>query len=263
MTLRSGIYEGHVVHQRCQPKAHRLNYRVFSLLLDLDEVEQLSGSLRLFGFDRSALFSVQSKDHGALNGRQSLKEWALTHLRDAGFSTEGMRVTMLCYPRIFGYVFNPLTVYYCYRPSGDLAAVLYEVCNTFNERHTYIIPANLDQGRVRHSCAKVFYVSPFMPMDCDYHFDLIEPAENVAVRITETGCDGKMLYASFSGKYQPLTDRNLLGAFLKYPLMTVKVTAAIHFEAVRLWIKGLKIYRHKPADEVVAHTLVGAAKPGE
>lgn len=263
MTMRSGIYEGHVVHQRFHPKAHRLEYRVFSLLLDLDEVEGLSSSLKLFGFDRGALFSVHSKDHGKLESGQSLKAWAQAHLADAGFDPTGMRVTMLCYPRIFGYVFNPLTVYYCYAPTGQLTAVLYEVCNTFNERHTYIIPADLKDGHVRHSCAKDFYVSPFMPMDCDYHFDLIEPAENIAVRITETGSDGKMLFASFAGKYQPLTDRNLLGAFLKYPLMTVKVTAAIHFEAVRLWIKGLKIYRHKPANEVVARTLVSAVKPGE
>jgi uncharacterized protein len=263
MTFRSAIYEGHVVHKRFAPKEHALNYRVFSLLVDLDELAALSAQLRLFGFDKGALFSVFTKDHGNLKGGESLKDWALAHLHEAGFVTEGMRIEMLCYPRILGYTFNPLTVYFCYAASGRLEAILYEVCNTFHERHTYIIPAPEGEGPVRHSCAKTFYVSPFMPMDCEYHFDIQQPGDKTAIRITETGPEGKMLYASFAGARKAMTDRNLAGAFLKYPLMTLKVTAAIHFEAVRLWFKGLKLYRHSPAEKVVASSLVRAAKPGE
>jgi DUF1365 family protein len=263
MTFNSAIYEGHVVHRRFAPKTHSLNYRVFSLLIDLDELEALSSRLRYLGVDRFALFSFFNRDHGNLKPGESLKDWALGHVAEAGFDTAGMRVEVLCYPRIFGYVFNPLTVYFCYAPSGELRTVLYEVCNTFHERHTYIIPTSGREGPVRHSCAKTFYVSPFMPMDCDYHFDIVEPRDRTAIRITETGPDGKMLFASFAGERRALTDRNLLRAFFKYPLMTLKVTAAIHIEAVRLWIKGLKIYRHTPAEKVVASSLVGAAKAGE
>lgn len=263
MNVHSAIYEGHVVHKRFAPKQHALNYRVFSLLVDLDELETLSARLRLFGADRRALFSVYSKDHGNLKPGESLKDWALGHLREAGFETGGMRVEMLCYPRILGYTFNPLTVYFCYAASGRLEAILYEVCNTFRERHTYIIPAPEGDGAVRHSCAKTFYVSPFMPMDCEYHFDIQKPSDKTAIRITETGPDGEMLYASFAGERKAMTDRNLARAFFKYPLMTLKVTLAIHYEAVRLWLKGLKIYRHSPAETVVASSLVRAAKPGE
>ena len=263
MNFRSAIYEGHVVHRRFAPKTHTLNYRVFSLLIDLDELDALNAKLRFFGVDRFALFSFFNRDHGNLKSGESLKAWALTHVAEAGFDTQGMRVEVLCYPRIFGYTFNPLTVYFCYAPDGALTAVLYEVCNTFHERHTYIIPTAGEDGAVRHSCAKTFYVSPFMPMDCDYHFDILKPQDRTAIRITETGPEGKMLFASFAGERRPMTDRNLFRAFVKYPLMTMKVTAAIHIEAVRLWVKGLKIYRHSPAEKVVASSLVGAVKPGE
>lgn len=263
MMFRSALYEGHVVHRRFAPKEHGLRYRVFSLLIDLDECEALSSRLRFLGIDKRALFSVFSKDHGNLKSGESLKDWALSHLREAGFETEDMRVEMLCYPRILGYTFNPLTVYFCYAASGRLKAVLYEVCNTFHERHTYIIPVGEDDDRVQHSCAKTFYVSPFMPMDCEYHFDILQPGDKTAIRITETGPDGKLLFASFVGERNLLTDRNLVGAFFRYPLMTLKVTAAIHIQAVRLWFKGLKIYGHVPAEKVVASSVIRAVKPGE
>lgn len=263
MTLRSALYKGEVVHQRFAPKEHSLKYRVFSMLIDLDELDTLARSFRLFRVDRFALFSFFSKDHGNLRPGESLKDWALSHVADLGIETRDMRVEMLCYPRIFGYVFNPLTVYFCSGPDGDLKAVLYEVCNTFHERHTYVIPARAGEHRVRHSCAKTFYVSPFMPMDCEYHFDIEKPQDKTAIRITETGPDGKMLFASFAGRRHPLSDRSLAGMFLKYPLMTLKVTAAIHVEAVRLWLKGLKIHRHQPAEKAVASSLIGAVEPGE
>lgn len=256
MTMRSAIYAGTVVHARRRPKKHVLNYSVFSLYLDLDELDDLSARLRLFGRNRRALFSFRDGDHGALDGTP-LKQWACDQVAAAGIDTTGMKVGILCYPRILGYVFNPLTVYFCARPDGEIAAILYEVCNTFHERHTYVIPAAGGEGRVRHSVEKALYVSPFVPMDCTYHFDIEPPGDAVAVRINESDRDGPLLFAGFTGRRQPLTDGALLTTFLRYPLMTVKIMAGIHVEALRLWLKGLQVFRHQPAERRVARTVAG------
>lgn len=256
MTLQSALFFGEVLHSRRRPKVHKLKYSVFTLLLDLDELDGLDRSLKLFGHNRRAVFSMHDKDHG-LGEAGGLKAWAEEHLRAAGLWSEGLRITMLCYPRIFGYVFNPLTVYFCRAADGDLKAILYEVCNTFHERHTYVIPATLDcDGAVRHDCDKAMYVSPFMPMDCRYHFLILPPTDTVLVSINEDDADGPLLYAAFSGERAPLSDRALLKALLTYPLMTLKVMGAIHWEALRLWLKGVPIHRHNKAEKPVASTLV-------
>jgi uncharacterized protein len=260
--FRSAIYTGRVLHTRFRPKTHRLSYRVFSLLIDLDELEVLSKGLRLLGIDSWSLFSFHGDDHGKLEKGESLKSWALDHLERCGLHSQGMRVEVLVYPRILGYVFNPLTVYFCYSSEKQLVAILYEVCNTFHERHTYVIPVTAAAERVRHSCPKSLYVSPFMPMNCDYHFDIGPPGGSVAIRITETDPDGRMLFASFVGERRLLSDWNLMKVFFAYPLMTLKITAAIHFEALRLWTKGLKVFRHKAADTRTASTIVVAANGG-
>lgn len=254
MTMRSAIYAGNVVHARHRPARHTLSYQVFSLYLDLDEIDALDASLRFFGRNRRALFSFHDADHGALDGTP-LKDWALEQVRAAGIDTQGLSVGVLCYPRILGYVFNPLTVYFCARPDGEIAAILYEVCNTFHERHTYVIAAQGEGASIRQSVAKAFYVSPFVPMDCTYHFHIDQPGQTVAVRINETDGEGPLLYAAFSGRREALTDGQLLRTFLRYPLMTVKIMAGIHVEALRLWLKGLEVFRHQPADRRVARTI--------
>lgn len=260
MIKRSAIYTGEVVHARHRPHAHKLRYRVFSMLLDLDELSSLDGSLRMFGYNRRAVFSFQDTDHGA-GEKGGLKNWVVSHLGSAGIDIheQHLRVEMLCYPRIFGYVFNPLTVYFCHdrRGNGQLAAILYEVRNTFHERHTYIIPVAADAGAsVKHSCAKEMYVSPFVPMECTYDFSISPPGAKVRVSINESDADGPLLFASFVGKHRELSDRQLLISLLTYPLMTVKIMGAIHWEALRLWFKGNPIYRHKPANQPVASTII-------
>ncbi|AJY46583.1 DUF1365 domain-containing protein [Martelella endophytica] len=252
--MRSGIFRGEVIHQRHRPKKHRLSYRVFSLLIDLDELPALDRRLKLFAHNRFALFSLFDRDHGSLTGGD-LKAWALGELESAGL--EAVRVEMLCYPRILGYVFNPLTVFFCYGDDGRLVGILYEVCNTFKERFTYIIPVKDDIRPVRQSAEKQFYVSPFMPMDCVYHFAISPPEDAVSVRINETDPEGPLLYAGFAGKRQALTDRTLLHAFLRYPLMTLKIFAGIHFEALRLVLKGAPFFRHTPAAARVRSVVAG------
>lgn len=256
MSWSSALFTGLVVHQRHRPKKHSLQYKVFTLLIDLDELPAMDRKLRLFGHNRRAVFGVHDKDHGLGDGG-GLKTWVAGHLANAGLNGNGLRVTMLCYPRIFGYVFNPLTVYFCYDAQGTLMAILYEVENTFHERHTYIIPAKpAVDGSVRHTCAKEMYVSPFVPMDCTYRFKIQPPTDQVMVAINETDHDGALLYAAFTGKRQTLSDATLLKALLRYPLMTLKVMGAIHWEALRLWAKGVPVHRHIKADQPIASSII-------
>ncbi|MBB3944624.1 hypothetical protein GGQ73_000549 [Rhizobium skierniewicense] len=259
MTFRSAIYAGHVVHARHRPHAHKMRYRVFSLLLDLDELSILDKGLRLFGYNRRAIFSFRDTDHGA-GEKGQLKQWVERHLAAAGLNIppDALRVDMLCYPRIFGYVFNPLTVYFCHdrHDQNRLVAILYEVCNTFHERHTYIIPAVVnDNGTVQHSCAKEMYVSPFVPMECTYEFRIRPPDDKVLVTINEQDGEGDLLFASFAGTRRALSDGTLGRALLTYPLMTLKIMGAIHWEALRLWAKGNPIYRHKAAKQRIASSV--------
>ncbi|QPC88612.1 DUF1365 family protein [Mesorhizobium sp. NBSH29] len=256
MERRSALYAGTVMHSRSRPKRHKFSYRVFSLLLDLDELPAISASSRLMGHNRPSVLSFHDADHGdGVEG--GLRAWIERQLRRAGEFEHAMRIEVLCYPRIFGYVFNPLTVYFCHAPGGGLRAILYEVCNTFGERHTYVIPvAEGAHGPVRQACAKELYVSPFMPMDCHYQFHIEPPERKVLIRIDESDADGPLLVASFSGERQPLTDRAMLGALIRHPLMTLKVSAGIHWEALKIWKKGVPFHAHKTATQRVGSTIV-------
>ncbi|WP_297103406.1 DUF1365 domain-containing protein [uncultured Devosia sp.] len=231
MNLNSAIYVGHVVHQRHRPKKHYLRYRVFSLLIDLDELPLLN-RLKWFGHNRRALFSFRDADHG---DDLPLREWVNQKLAGEGLGPAG-RVRLLCYPRILGYVFNPLTVWFCDDASGRPLATIYEVHNTFRERHSYVLPASAEQA-----ADKAFYVSPFIDMNCRYKFRLTPPGDKVRIAINETQDDQPLLYAAFTGDRQELTDAKLIRLFVTHPLMTLKVTASIHFEALRLIAKGIRI----------------------
>jgi len=165
-------------------------------------------------------------------------------LQNAGYALPGGAVRMLCYPRMFGYVFNPLSVYYCYDADGVLRVLLYEVSNTFGQRHSYLIPVSEDQTQIiRQSCRKDFYVSPFIDTAGAYEFRLSLPKESLTLLINHHDAEGLLLKASFSGQAVALTDRTLIALMWKYPLMTVKVIAGIHWEALKLWKKGLHFFR--------------------
>ncbi len=255
MTTASGLYDGAVVHQRMAPKRHRLRYRLFQLLLDLDELPALGRRLRLFAHNRPALFSLHDRDH--LSGdRRPLRPQVEAMLRAAGLDAGGGPIRLLCMPRVLGYVFNPLSLFYCHRPSGELAAVVLEVNNTFGERHSYVVEAGpRAAGLVAVACAKTFFVSPFMGMDMAYDFRLAVPTQAVTTAIVARGADGApMLSASFFGQRRELDDRELAGAFVRHPLLTLKVVAGIHWEAVKLLAKGLRLKR-KPAPPAQAISI--------
>ena len=231
----SALYEGWVTPRRLAPRRHAFRYRVFALLLDLDELECLS-RLRLFRWNRPGVASFYDSDHG--DGRD-LRAWLDRLLAAQGISAKGAR-RVLCYPRLFGYVFNPLSVWFCYHETGSLAAIVYEVHNTHGERHTYVLRADDQRDFIQQHCAKSFYVSPFLSMDCTYDFKVRTPANDVLIAINESEAGKPVLTATFSGRRRPFGDATLALLLLRHPLMTLKVIAAIHFEAVRLVLKGVK-----------------------
>jgi uncharacterized protein len=257
----SGLYDGAVTHQRLSPRRHRLRYRLFQLLLDLDELPTLDRQLRLFGHNRFALFSLHERDHLARDGRP-LRVQIESMLRGADIDIRGGSIQLLCLPRVLGYLFNPLSVFYCHRPSGELAAVVLEVANTFGERHCYVVEAT-GAGVVRRGCAKTFFVSPFLGLDMTYDFRLATPGERATTAILGRGTDGApIIAAAFSGARQELSDRALGRAFFAQPLLTLKVIAAIHWEAAWLLAKGVRL-RPKPTPPVRAVTVVRAEAPPE
>ncbi|MBR9885735.1 MAG: DUF1365 domain-containing protein [Oceanospirillales bacterium] len=236
------LYAGQVMHHRFQPRRHRFIYRVVSWLIDLDRLDSLNQRLRLFSVGRFNLFAFYPGDHGD-GSKTPLQQQIRDRMAAANIDAQGA-IKLLCYPRILGYVFNPLSVYFCHNREGQLSAVLYEVSNTFGERHSYLIeaPSERQGDALRQQCPKALYVSPFMPMNAHYRFRIVPPDKRVSVCIRQCDSDGSsLLHATFTGKRQPLTDARLVRTFLLYPLMTVKVIAGIHWEALRLWRKGVPL----------------------
>jgi DUF1365 family protein len=247
---------GAVMHRRLRPRPHRLRYRVFWTLLDLDEIGRLPRGLRLFSHNRFNAVSFYDADHGDGSGRP-LREQVERHLTAAGIELNGGRIELLCMPRIFGYGFNPLSVYYCHRNDGSLAALLYEVHNTFKERHSYLIPVAAAAEMVDQQCSKVFYVSPFMDMDMSYRFRVAVPGDQVAVAISTADGDGPLLAAVLNGNRRTLTDGALFRLLVTHPLLTLKVIGAIHWHAARLLLKGVRL-RPRPTAPAQPVTTVGA-----
>jgi len=242
------LYFGNVMHARLRPFRHRFAYGVFSMLVDLAELPEIETRSRLFGYNRARLFSFHDADHGARDGTKVL-DWVRARLAEAGLGHAGARVFALCFPRILGYTFNPLTVYFAYDAAGRLGALLYEVKNTFGDQHGYLIPvaAGRDAASpVVQRAAKRFHVSPFIGMRADYRFRVDEPEERLALLIRQDVPEGELLVASQTARRVEWSDAALLRAFFRYPLLTAKVMGAIHWEAFRLWIKGAK-YHPRPA----------------
>lgn len=242
MTWSSALYAGGVMHQRLRPRRHRLRQRVFWLLLDLAEIDGLARRLKLFSHNRWNLFAFFDRDHGDGSGRP-LREQVEARMAAIGVDVAGGSIRLLTMPRVLGFVFNPISVYYCHAPDGRLAALSYEVTSTFGERRWYdlaVAPRDRD-GVFRQTAAKTLYVSPFLDMELRYHFRGGVPGDRVALAV---GCDdphGRVLNASLWGERRRLADGTLLRAAATYPLMTMGVVAAIHWEALILWLKGVPV----------------------
>ena len=243
MIKNSKIYDGKVIHRRFKPKEHYFKYNVFSLLVDIDELEIIEKKIKIFSYNKFNIISFYDKDHGPRDGTP-LKEWIIKNLKDIGIDNDKIQVNLFCYPRIFGYVFNPLSVFFVYDKNSRLISILYEVKNTFGEQHTYMFKVD-DNKIITNHCKKKFHVSPFIEMECDYYFRVLKPTDNISVIIDQNDNDGKLLYASQDGKAKELSEKNLLVSYIFHPLMTFKIIAAIHYEALKLWLKGIKVIKKK------------------
>jgi DUF1365 family protein len=240
---RSALYSGRVMHRRLRPRLHQLRYRIFSLLLDLDEIDDLDRRLRLFSRNRANLVSFHDRDHGDGSGIP-LRDQVEALVRAAGLDEPIGGIALLAMPRVLGFVFNPISLYFCHGRGGALIAILYEVRNTFGECHTYVMPVVGGQADVRQECAKRFHVSPFLPMALTYAFRVRPPGKDVMVAINVRDGDGPLLIAVQRGERRELTDWTLARAVARQPLMTFKVVAGILWEAARLWGKRVTVHRH-------------------
>ena len=239
--MNSCIYNGEVTHTRFKPVRHFLKYKTFSLLIDLNEINLLDKSIGIFSHNKFNIFSFYDKDHGDRDGG-NLKNWVISNLKKFQIKENITNIKVLCYPRILGYVFNPLSIFYCYEKE-KLVAIFYEVKNTFNEQHTYIFKIKNNEEIIQ-KCRKKFYVSPFMDMETFYNFKLINPNDKLSVFIKQTDADGTILTATQTGDKKEFSFKQLAINFLKYPLMTIKIISSIHYEALLLWKKGA-IYRKR------------------
>ncbi|GAB4576852.1 MAG: DUF1365 domain-containing protein [Roseibium sp.] len=243
------LYCGPVMHHRMKPREHRFSYSVFSVLLDLDRLGDAAGQSRLFSVNRFNLLSFHEKDHGPRTGT-SLRRHVDALLMRAGQAVPA-RVLLLAYPRVLGYGFNPLSVYYAFDRSDRLTALVYEVRNTFGGLHTYVTPVEPGQASeagIRQEQRKEFYVSPFISMEQRYFFRMLPPGRSVRVRILEKDADGPLLAATFSGSYRRLCTAEILKACAKVPLLTYKVIGAIHWEAFKIWRKRVPFHRRPSED---------------
>jgi DUF1365 family protein len=240
------------MHRRLRPRVHRFRYRAFWCLFNLDELPELSRRLRLFSHDRGNLFSLRTSDHGD-GSHTPLRTQAERLLAAAGVGLSGGTIQLLCMPRTLGYCFNPISVYFCHRQDGQLAALIYQVHNTFGERHSYVIPTATDGSAPRQHCRKRFYVSPFLDMDMRYDFRVTGPDDRISLGISGSDSGTPVISAVMTGQRRALSDSNLLRLALTIPAITMKTIAAIHWEAFRLWLKGMRLRPrpHPPAPVTV------------
>jgi len=254
----SALYVGHVSHRRKSPMQHRFRYRTYSMLIDLSEIDQLDGNHRFLSHNRWNLFAIHDRDHGPRDGTP-LRPWLDSELHKAGIDLEGGSVQVLLYPRVLGYTFNPLTTWFCHHADGSLRAVLYEIHNTFGHSHSHLVPIS-GEAPHRHSFDKTLHVSPFFDQEGSYSFTLRPPSDRFSVSIDYATATSGLLTATMVGKREPLSDRSMLKAFVTHPLLTMKITLGIHWNALRLLLKGAK-YRSVPEEPRPAVSREGILEP--
>ncbi len=236
----SCLYVGHVVHRRVAPVKHALKYRVFDLFIDIDDLAGLNGRFKFLSYNRFNLLSVHDRHFGDGTG---LREYVRGVVAASSKSQDVTRIFMLCYPAVLGRVFNPLTTYYCFDQAEKLILMIYEVSNTFGERHSYVMPID-GSGTQNHS--KKFYVSPFNKVEGEYEFTTQVPAQSVSLGIALRVNSAPVMQAWFKGEKRALNDWNVLKAFFSFPFQPLKVVTGIHWEALKLWVKGLRLVHRPP-----------------
>jgi len=251
--IKSKLFSNIVVHQRFMPFKHRFKYSLISFFIYYDELTSLDASISFFSYNKFNIFSFYDKDHGYRDHR-SLKKFVKDILSNNSIKYNNLKFSILCFPRIFGYVFNPLSVIFCFE-QDELIAILYEVKNTSNEQHTYCF-ANKNfsiKTIYKHRCKKKFYVSPFIKMNCYYKFSTQIPTDKLSLLIEQfNNNDERILIASQIGEIIYFTSATIFKSFFKNPLMTFRVIFGIHYQAIRIFFKGGQYYSRnkKPTDTV-------------
>ena len=240
MSAAAELYVGQTTHVRFKPQPHKFRYGVFQLLIDVDDLTAAFAGLRTFGVGRFGLFGFNARDHGARDG-QPLRIWVESKLTEAGLTATAAQIRLLCFPRILGFVFNPLSIFFVYDADHRLEAVIYEVNNTFGQTHAYVTPAT-GEGDERQEADKAFFVSPFYGVEGGYRFRLSPPGKSFDLVIGKQLAGETDFVATLSTSRRPLTDGAMMKLFFAMPLMTLGVVVAIHWEALRLWFKGAHFY---------------------
>jgi hypothetical protein len=216
-------------------------YGVYMWHVDLDELPEIDSRLWAFGADRRGITTIRSRDHLG-DPRRPIRANLDAYLRLHGVDLEGGPVTLLTNARVLGYVFNPLSVFYCHGPDGELRCVVAEVHNTHGERHCYLLHPG-ERGRAETD--KAFYVSPFLTVDGRYRMTFAPPGDRLAIQMALDQDGERVFSASLTGRRLPLTNRSLGRMLVRYPLMTAKVTTLIHLQGLRLHRRGLAHVRHR------------------
>jgi DUF1365 family protein len=253
--INSCLYKAKVMHHRLAPKVHRFNYNVFMFYLDLDEIDTLAKKLNFMGRNRFNLFNFRDKDHLQLprenpDTSKNIRQHINDYLLSTGVTIGNGRIMVLTNLCTAGYQFNPVSFYFCYDEQDNIICSIVEVCNTFLEMKPYFLSADtINNNQFKLNTAKYFYVSPFVEMDTNFDFDLHIPGEKLQVKIDDYDKEGNRFFIStLNGVRKPLTDANLLLYFFSFPLITLKIIGAIHWQALKLWLKKIP-YHKKDADK--------------
>lgn len=242
----SCLYECTVMHRRLMPKVHGFTYRIFLFFIDLDDLERLRRDVPIFGVNEPSIYSLNDADYFRI-GSGTIRENLLAFLQSEGFGEVPARIRLLTLPRLFGYTFNPVSIFFCHDAADRPIVSVIQVGNTFGELKPFVVPLDPGGRRFRARLPKHFYVSPFSDLDLAFDFRFDFPGDRLRVMIDDWSADGKSLVTTLAGSRVALTLGNLAFLSLKYPLVTLKVIALIHWEALRLWVKRVP-FRMKEAD---------------
>jgi len=236
----ASLYAGRVAHIRHTPFRHRFDYRIWMMSVDLDIIDQVAKTSRFFSHNKPGLISIQDKDHGFRDGRP-LRGFVENALAQQGFAEFGAKIVFVTIPRLLGYAFNPISFYYCHDAQGRLGAVLHQVKNTFGGQIGYLLPVH-GEGIIRQNASKGMYVSPFFDMKGGYRFALTPPGEKLSVSIQYGEPAQKRMTATMSLHRRPFTDASILRLLAQMPLAPMKVMMAIHWQALKLFLRGAKFH---------------------
>lgn len=243
--MNSCLYQCSVMHHRYSPKVHHFKHDLFMFYLDLDELDRLGKKILLFGHNRWNIYSFRDADHEPA-GKNPLKERILDFLgqNEVALGPSG-RVMLLTLPRVFGYVFNPISVYYCFSEAGTPVCSVAEVGNTFREMKLFLLrPEDLDPASAFSKIIpKHFYVSPFSRLDLNFAFCLGIPGKHLDLKVGDLDGSEQVLVTTLTGKQAHLSNKRLVWFTLKYPFVTLKVIFLIHWHALMLWLKRVPFYR--------------------